>query len=369
MKTRLFLTMLVAVGATFTSCNKSEDPAPLTKEQATVAVDGLKDSYSNEFGAMDNNDGVKAIDNIEYIAPFTLPDGNVGTTFSKVNSFNSTMALAKKGDVNGIKKTLKRSDFLFAEYVGTWEWNHQTQSWNHTSTPTDKVVLKFPYPSDNATNNAVYTISKYTLEAADFGTTGEFNANITVNGSEVWSIALSGTSSQSSSSISFSLNQKTVYTSIATPKVSYEENEAMQFKMSGSETQLTLSTIASMSIKKNGVALLSTDFSITAKVSDAAYDFLVNGNLRIANIRFEFNIAYKGNTDTSPANLDQYVKINVYTTDGAKVGEMKYESDGAGGYIMMFYYTNGDKVPAEGLFGDVLSRWDDLFGNLELGTK
>ena len=364
MKTRLFLTMLVAVGATFTSCNKSEDPAPLTKEQATVAVDGLKTSYDTEFKAMDANDGAKAIDNISNIAPFTLPDGNVETTLSRVNSFNSTMALAKKGDVNGIKKALKRSDFLFTEYVGTWEWNHQTQQWGHTSTPTDQVVIKFPYPSDNATNNAVYTISKYTLEASDFGTTGEFNANITVNGSEVWSIALSGASSQSTSAISYSLNQKTVYTSIATPKVSYEEKEAIQFKMTVNDKQLVLSTTASMSIKKNGESLLSTDFSMTVKVSDAAYDFLVNGNLRIANIRFEFNIAYKGTSDTPPANFDQYVKINVYTTDGAKVGEMKYESDGAGGYIMMFYYTNGDKVPAEGLFGDVLSRWYDVFGQI-----
>ena len=53
MKTKLFLMMLVAFGA-LSSCSKDEDPAPLTKEQATVEIADLKANYTSEIAAMDN---------------------------------------------------------------------------------------------------------------------------------------------------------------------------------------------------------------------------------------------------------------------------------------------------------------------------
>ncbi len=356
MKTKVLLSILLVAGAVFTSCKKDEDPTPLTKDEAVVEIASLKTTYSTENNAMETNEGKKVFNNLSNMdLPFVMPDADQPIR-SKINSFHPRMEMAKKGNVRAMQQSLvTRSEFVFSQYVGTWEWNKQTQEWNHTSTPTDKVVVKFAYPSTNATNNAAYTISKYTLASGLDGVSGDYNANITVDGSIVWSIALSGSYAQSTSSITAISNQTITYTSIAIPKVSYEFKESTELKMSGNETAGNVSIKASSSIKKNGETLFSSDFTVTGKSSGTSGEMNLNGNLRIANVRFEFLVAYKGSVDTS-MDMNQYVTMNVYNASGSKIGYMKYETVN-NITVLWFYYNNGDKVNAEEIFGEVFNEF------------
>jgi len=368
MKTKVFLSMLLVAGTVFTSCKKDEDPTPLTKDEAVVEIASLKTTYSTEKTAMESNEGVKVFDNLSSMAlPFVMPDADQPVR-SKINSFHPRMEMAKKGNVRAMQQSLvARSEFVFSQYVGTWEWNKQTQVWDHTSTPTDKVVVKFAYPSTNATNNAAYTITKYTLASGLDGVSGDYNANITVNGGEVWSIALSGSYTQSTSSLTAISNQTITYTSIAVPKVSYEFKESAEMKISGSETGATITMKATQSFKKNGETLLSADVNVTVKTTTSSEEVKATANLRIANVRFEFVVSYTGSATGGQSDIIANASMTVYSASGAKIGYMKNEVDAYGTEVLMFYYNNGDKDLASNVFGDIFEEFYYIFNSLDSG--
>ncbi|SDB94105.1 hypothetical protein [Williamwhitmania taraxaci] len=356
MKTRMFLTMLVALAA-FSSCSKDEDPAPLTKEQAKAEVVTLKANYATEMKAMDNNEGVKVLESFDGLnLPFELPGGEMSR--SQINAFYSNVEQVKSSDISSLKRSIGEYDdtFVFKDYVGTWEWNGNTKEFKKTSTtPSDKIVLKFPYPSNSATNNAVYTITKSSFTSESDG--GEFAANITLSGSEVYNISLSASGGNSFSSLNY--NSKTVYTSLTTPKVSYEHNNSMN--ISGSDSKLSVK--ASYSVKKNGEIVLAGDYDVTSSTSNNAATVVMKSTLRIVNIKFVYEVSYSANSGDGSASMNQNIKMGVYKVDGAKIGDIKYESVN-GTVVAIFYYTSGEKVPALELFGDVFKAWNDLYGKM-----
>lgn len=355
MKTKMFLTMLVALAA-LSSCSKDEDPAPLTKEQAKVAVVELKANYAAEMKAMENNDGIKVSEVFEGLdLPFDLPSGEMSSR-SQMNAMYSNLEQAKSCDISSLKRSIVANNdtFIFSEYLGTWELDASTKKFKKTSTsPSDKIVLKFPYPSNSATNNAVYTITKSTFSPTSEG--GEFAANITLNGTEICNISLSV--SGGTSSITY--KNKTVYTSLATPKVTYEHSNSLN--ISGSENKSTMN--ASYSVKKNGEIKLAGEYNVSTTASNTAATIVVKATLRVVNIKFVFEVTYSANTGDGTASMNQNIKMGVYTVDGAKIGDVKYESVN-GTVVAMFYYTNGDKVSALELFGDVFKEWNEMFGDM-----
>ena len=360
MKTKVLFSVLFATGVLFSSCSKDDDPTPLTKDQAKVEIANLTETYATDSIAIINNEGMKAYDALSNLAlPFVLPVTDLGgSVLSKVIA-RPDMDLVKKRDFRAVQQRLiSLSGFVFSEYVGTWEQVNQV--WTRTSTtPTDKVVVKFPYPSTNATNNAIYTISKYTIVASDMGYSGQYNANLSISGSEVWSVALTG----SSSSSSISGTSTVVYTSIATPKVSYEQYESMELKISGNQVSGSVSFKASRSLKKNGSILLAANFTTTVSGSDTGVKIAMSGNVTIANIRFEFKLAYSGTSLSEDVVMDK-MQINVYNTAGAKLGSIELSKDLTGNTVATFVYVNGDKEDAEVLFGKIFYKIQGLFEGL-----
>ena len=366
MKTNVLFSVLFAAGVLFASCSKDDDPTPLTKEEAVVEIASLKTTYDSEDKAMNNNEGMKVFNQLSTTTlPFVMPDADQSIR-SKINSFHPRMDVAKKGNVRAMQQSLVvRSEFVFSQYVGTWEWNKQTQVWDHTSTPTDKVVVKFAYPSTSATNNAAYTITKYTLASGLDGVSGDYNANITVDGNIVWTIALSGSYTSSTSFITATSNQTITYTSIAVPKVSYEFKESAELKMSGNETAGNISMKASSSIKKNGETLLSADVNVTAKSTSTSGEVKATANLRIANVRFEFVTSYTGSATGGQSDIIANASMTVYSASGAKIGYMKNEVDAYGAEVLMFYYNNGDKDLASNVFGKLFKEFFYIFDGLD----
>lgn len=358
MKTKLFLMMLVTFGA-LSSCSKDEDPAPLTKDQADVVVTDLNTNYTSEIAAMDNNEGVKVSETLDSLnLPFVLPIGEESGR-RHMNSFYSRM---EQGDIASLKRSVapRSSEFVFGEFVGTWDWNSDTQQFDRSSsTPTNQIVLKFPFPINNATNNATYTITKYTIGASLGDATGEYAANITINGSEVWNVSYFV--SVNKSAITYNGNE--IYTSLTTPKVVYEYNSSMSMSGSASGTVSEVVVNATQSLKKNGETKLSGAYSISTKTSETAYSITAKASLIVAKIKFVCEVSYSGSSSSGSAAITQSVKMSVYTVDGAKVGDIKYEVVN-GVTIAMFYYTNGDKVPAAELFGEVFGKWDSIFGDI-----
>lgn len=61
----------------------------------------------------------------------------------------------------------------FNEAAGTYTYNRTGQTWDYSSTPTGKIVFKFPSKDNGTTNNAEYTIYEYTGKKVTNGAVDE----------------------------------------------------------------------------------------------------------------------------------------------------------------------------------------------------
>ncbi|HUW06492.1 MAG TPA: hypothetical protein VMW01_09535 [Williamwhitmania sp.] len=357
MKAKNLLTISMIAGVfVFGSCSKDNTPADLSTAEAQTEISSVKTTYDAESTALDNTQGMMAYNQMGQLnLPFSLPmEGNFSTS-SYVKSFSNRLSAVRGNNFSSMQKALNfSSDFYFQEYLGTWEWNSQTQQFDHTSTPTDKVVVKFPYPASNSTNNAVYTISKYTI-AYDMGEySGDYQANLILDGTEIWSVNYSASISSTSSSATFSQN--------VTFKFSpYEYTESASLTATGNESSATISGRASRTLKKNSNVLLSGSYDVSLKYADPNITMSVKGDLTIATIRFHFEMSYSGDGTTQP-DINDLVEVTVYNAAGAKVGEMKYITNQNQELVLMFYYNDGTSVDASALFGNVLDEWTSFFG-------
>ncbi len=326
----------------------------LSTTEAQTEISSVKTTYDVESAALENTQGMMAYNQMSQLnLPFSLP--TQGDLSSSVRSFSSRLSAVRGTNFSSMQKAFSfRSDYYFQDYLGTWEWNSQTQQFDHTSTPTDKVVVKFPYPASNSTNNAVYTISKYTI-AYDMGEySGDYQANLTLDSTEIWSVNYSASISSTSTSAVFSQN--------VTLKFSpYEYTESAALTASGSETSATISGNASKTLKKNSDVLLSGSYDVSLKFTDSNASMSIKGDLTVATIRFHFEMAYSGDGSTTP-DINDLVKVTIYNADGAKVGVMKYVTNQNQELVLMFYYNDGTSVEASTLFGNVLEEWSSFFG-------
>ena len=353
MKTKVLFATLFATGLLFASCSKDEDPAPITKEEAIVEINSLKATYDAEENGINNNDGNVAFSTINQLGlPFDLPATDVDASASRSSFFESRMKKVSEGDLRAAQHAI--GIFAFDQHVGTWTYNKSTLGWDHDSLPAGKVVIKFPYPSTNANNNAVYTISKYTIAVTDAGIAGEYAANIVINSVDVWNVSLK----LASTSASVTSTYKLVCNTLTTPKVTYEFNEG--FQLVGAKTGSTVKVTSS--IVKNATVLVSADFTVTVSSSGDTSNIAMIGNIRLANIRFEYKLNFS--SGISGASFTDY-EVNVYNANDAKLGYIKISVDANNNATGVFYYADGTTANANELFGDVFTTLSDMFSEIK----
>lgn len=352
MKTKSFLFSLILVAGLigFYSC-EDDDPSPLSKENAEVAIDESEGEFvavSNEIAA-DNGYKVQA-----QLDGMYLPFGySKSASFLKSTKYDISKLKAKVDQVFKQKKSGDLNfnfNFIYAltdlddytYYTGTWDWTNGEFVKTSTS-PSNEIVLNFPYPSDNSINNAQLRYYDINIGLTAMG----FKGTIKVSNTTVFSFDLSAT--YSDTKMSGAMN------------IAFG-NFTMNFTESVSESSTSYVFASTTILKKDGKVVYKENANVTITEEKV----VIEANMTVASIEFRVKISFdwddQNNISTNP---NDYIKMSLYTTGGAKIGDFVYVYNSTYQYWdLYFVYTDGTQVAVETALPYLYERFGGFFGNL-----
>ncbi len=328
----------------FNAC-KDDDPAPLTKEEAQAQLTDINTQTQSVKSDFMDKPGVKIEE-----AMYNLPNLPFYGIMKSPAMVDSKMYIEKvKEKALQFSKTKKASlIFDFYEYVGTWEYNSDSPyQWNYSDQPTNMVVIKFPYPITNATNNVTVTYYDYTeSNGRPTGMKRKIEYNGTVVSETVFTSSFTLTSSTQSTSTTIGI---------------YNITEELNYSIS--ETQAIVKS--SFTFKKNSETLYKEYAEVTITGgSNQVSTITIDGATTILSIEFRFNVKFKSNdVITISTNPNDYITMSIYTTSGEKLADLKYEYNSAKqSWVLWLYFNNGDKVIASEYINDLID--EEIFYDL-----
>lgn len=338
MKTKSLLSVICILGVMFfTSCQK-DDPSPLSKTEAESSLRSVSTDYiavRSEYEASSGASAQSALNNL------TLP-------FSAPTKAPAQIETAKKEFLKSIKPSFVKGNddpfvyFDFNQYVGTWTYNSTTHVWTRTTTPANSVVLVFPFTLNGVTKTA--TVTYYDYQSAVFNqetyvTQLKFKIEIEGTTGPVYSWIYKASQTLTSQSASFE------YTIGL-----FSQSESYDASMTISATLMKMNVSMSFEVKKSGAVVYSTSATVALTSTDTGkYTLAANAQLRLMNIIIKWDIAATETTVTSdPNNL---MKISVWTSSGAKVGDVKlvYNST-TQDWEPEMYFSDGTHAPVTTYF-------------------
>lgn len=372
MKTKsLLLSLLLVVGIiAINSCSKDDDPAPLSQEDAVIAIDDANADFEATTTDLQTNDGYELQQQLyDMYLPFygyykasKKIYGNVDVKTLKEKTSNYFKS-SKVEDVEFHFEYL--FDIYFEDYTGTWEWTNG-EFVKTSESPANEIVAKFPFNSD--TNNATLRYYDYKYNSDTEQMTG-LKCEIKV-GSEV-KLLVVYSASMSESMTSFSMSQKYDATF---GQYNYVQDVSMS--ASGSETSAKATVNGSVTIKKSGETKYRESVNFVMNFSDQNASYVYDARLLISNIeirlKMEFDAdeaedIYYGSVDPS-----EYIQMSIYTASGAKVGDFKFKEVN-GEWMPYFVFSDGTEVSAEEALGTIFGRmgsfYEDLFELMYIFNK
>lgn len=365
MKTKsLLLSLILVVGVlAFNSCSKDDDPAPLTQENAELAIDDANADFEAVSADLVTSDGYKLQDQLYDMGlPFSYTKkstkkafGNIDVEALKANVSKSFKA-TKGGDINFDFDYF--FDINFDEYKGTWEWSNGEFT-KTLPTPEDKIVVKFPYPYNNATNNATLTYSDYKYNSSTEMMTG-LKCEIKVGDVVKLSIVYSGSYSESMTSMSMSQKYDATFGV-------YNFLQEVSASGSGTQTSFKVNVNASVTLKKSGEIKYRESVNFAMSGNQTKMNFVFDARLRLSNLELRLNMAFDSdNAETlfnPESDPNQFIKMAIYTAGGAKVGDIKFKKV-EGEWMPYFVYSNGTEVSADEALGMMFDRMGNFFEDL-----
>ncbi|MGD9978190.1 MAG: hypothetical protein AB7S54_09690 [Bacteroidales bacterium] len=339
MKTKSFLFSLFLLAGLvgFNSCSDDEDEqlAQADAEEVIVQADTDFGTYSTE---MVSTDGYKIQSQLNEIGlPFNTYKKAEKTTYSELKKYYSAvLKSATKGETPDFDFSyLYNIDF--ESNVGTYTYSNGY--WDYSPSPSDKIILIFPYPLSNPTNNV--TVTYYDYETTIITGLGEvptsFRFKIEYNDQVVYSLTFNVNYTNSLKySVSIAVNFDS-YTFTHTESIDATASNKVIFSGSSmveKDSELIYEESAKVTFTQTGD--YSGKIAIEAKVVMAPLEFRINMNF-----------------STDDVNVDDpndIISMSLYTTDGVKVGTFKFEhGSDEGDYTLYFYFSNGEKIPASEL--------------------
>lgn len=363
MKTKsLLLSLILVVGVlAFNSCSKEDDPAPLTKENAELAVDDASADFETTTTDLLANDGFALQ---EQLYDMYLPFYNTKKVSKKTFGNVDVDALKKKAsDYFNLSKREYFNfhfNYLFKIYfdgnTGTWEWTNG-EFVKTSDLPADQIVAKFPYNSE--TNNATLRYYDYKYNS-DYQEMTGLKCEIKV-GNEV-KLLIVYSASYGGSRTSFSMSHKYDATFGV---FNYAEN--MSFSGSGSETSSKININASGTLKKSGVVKFGQSVNFIVTTAQQSANFVYDARLRISELELRLKMAFASDEAeiifNSESDPNEYLQMSIYTAGGAKVGDFKYTKV-EGEWIPYFVYSDGTEVSATQALGMLYGRMDYFLDDL-----
>lgn len=338
MKTKNLLMLFALAGMIiFASCKKDDNPSPLTKEEATTLLTSTNSDFADIYDEYNASD---AAEMQSFLDSYTLPIDNLPMK-SPASAKQFKEAVKKAASPSRIKAKGEDGPFIYinwAESVGTYTWNTSTSSWDYSSTPTNKIIITFPY-NDGTATLTYYDYAKKSFtddtEVIDYVSSLKFKAEYTASGTTTtvfsWAYTASRTDyDKGNVSFTYTLGDFTQTESYST---TYSTDYSTYYRMSES---------MSFEVKYKGEIVFGQYAAISANESQDGYSVSIDARVRVKSIVVKWDIDWTNTTDTSDPN--NFMKISVWRTDGAKIAdvEMIYDSE-LDEYVAWFVYTNGDK--------------------------
>lgn len=362
MKTKsLLLSLILLIGViSFNSCSKDDDPAPLTQENAELAIDDASADFDATSTDLLANDGYALQEQLlDMYLPFADYKKVSEKTFGNIDvealmeKTSKSFKISKSEDVNFNFQYLL--DVYFNEdNTGTWEWTNG-QFVKTSSSPTNEIVAKFPYKSE--TNNATLRYYDYKYNSLYKKITG-LKCEIKVDGVVKLSIVYSASYSNSSMSRKYDATFG-----------QFNYLQDMSMAASGSAISSKININASGTLKKSGEIKYRQSVNFVVNATQQTANFVYDARFRISDIELRIRMAFnseqlEGMFD-SDGNPNNYLQMAIYTAGGAKVGDFKFkklEEDGE--WMPYFVYSNGTEVTAEQALGTLFWRMEKFYFDL-----
>ncbi len=350
MKTKNLLSLLAIAGLMiFASCEK-DDPSPLTKDQAVTALTTIDNGYATEVTEFTETQGYQVADALDGME---LPFGSL----PKKSSANAQTFLKEQKDIL-VKSALSKKfldetpDFEFVP--GTYTYEISTNSFTKTlSTPTDKMVLLFPFPISNTTNNATLTIYDYqstTLLGSSIPT--HLKGKIEIGGQTIWTMVATAAYNNL---VNYNYSIVTTFGKFVSTR---------QYSINISNTQITSSALDEL--KKDGAIVYQFSSNGVYKPSQNSFTADINAKIIIKNIEIRIEFTFDFYTYQNVTDPNTIEKISVYTTDGAKVGDIKLVKV-ENYWVPYIFFNNGESKPVSDYFHSLLDiiggYMDSLYDN------
>lgn len=357
MKRFTLFALFLAGMVSFVACEK-DDTKDLNKDEAQQQITNAEQELLTKSGEIVATDGYKVQ---EYFAtqlpsPFYLKS-NVSKSFVP-SRFQKAYELTRQNLLLEDPEIEFHTDYFIIEFFndvkGTWTWT--PDGWTHESTPTDKVIVKFPYPANNATNNVTITYYDFTTTLV-YGETVPTGIKVKIekDGTQVFSMVYSATIA----------NMMKYSTKVTVTFGPFEISNEESFDASVNNKVLYSKNFT---FKKDGKLFYSEDADLTITVvSEQSANILITAKQIIGNL--EFRLKIEANTsELETGNPNDLASLSLYTTSGDKVGDFVWVLEGED-WVLYFKFNNGEQVKAETLMPLVAERFysfiDDLFSNLD----
>jgi len=356
-----FILIIVMFGLIYSSCNKNKDE--FTPEKAKEALNETSDIILTYVDDVKNSKVFGAAQNAGTLQSYKKTKKHAGELkkhFLKVSKVfkNTIHRKAKKSAWND-----SIGAFNIADYAGTFEWNKDSDDWIYTKgKPADMIVFKFPYNKNATSNNAVFTLRKYTEipftdEWGTYYQPTELSADLYIDENKEASVDLSIT-----------------YDSKGDMPIKIDGNlfmnpftEVFAYNMNG--TTLSYST----NLSKEGTAVLSSEASIEYTNTDYSDVNTAKGFVQIANLKVtaDANLApifqldkSENATDSDYINaINENVKAAIYTyPEENKIGDLSVsqKSEGDDDLDIVITYSDGSQESAQPYFEKIQNSLEDI---------
>ncbi|GEM_PF-737551 len=346
---KTFMSILLMMGMfAFVACEKDGDQN-LSKENAEVQISNTENELITKSNEIVATDGYKIQEYIftELSNPFSVKSVPMKT--GNPSMVQRVMDISRQNMMLDHPEINFYFDYFllenFNDLTGTWEWNPNTQSYDHTSTPTNEVVVKFPYPAGNATNNV--TLTYYDFTFSNDGITG-IKIKIEKDGTQVFSFTYSATYAMNGANIN-----------ITATFGQFSITNAESYNMTMDNSGIVVNYNKDFAFKKDGKLFYSEKADVALTGTDQNnMNFVMDAKQVIANL--EFRLKIEGNpNEFETGDPNEFVTFSLYTTSGDKVGEFVFvqeQVNGGSEWVLYFKYNNGEQVNAETLMPYVTER-------------
>ncbi len=349
MNTRKILssTLLVVGVLGFVACDKDE-LKNLTKEEAQTQISAGEQELINKSNEIMATDGYK-IQNYFYNfnSPFLVKSNSVKGVGNykkqEIMDFANRHLKIRNSEIEFHFEHFINVMYFYNQAKGTHTWTQN--GWSYQNSPSDKVVVKFPYPSNSTSNNVTITYYDYTSAVVDGQTipTG-IKVKIEKNGNQVFLLTYL---------VSFTNLSK--YSN--TLNVSFGSFSILEEVNIDASPNNKLVVARKFVFRMNSKVFYSENFTASATyLSDRSANLLINGTQVMGPL--EFRMKVEGNTVQlfgGQSDPNQFYNLSLYTTRGDKVGEFILVKE-VDTWELYFKFNNGEQVKAETLLPNVTEK-------------